>query len=356
MQKGKLNLYFDVNFPQPVVFLLEAPEEQDKWNRIFNTAYQLLKALPGRVNTVYFLGNRKAYNIALPDDFTRDSPGWYNENKGRVCLVNPIFDKLEKESLLIVVICSKLPVDIEDWNDSELLERTLFVTISDKPLGSSYNEIDSRCPTSSIVAALNNPVKEVYIKGNGFVPLCFELESKGKASVDYNENDGFVLKISAEEEKVQIHILAISTEFPKLYVKRNRGKEEIFEAKEENQWFSEPSWQEIDSLWQNIIDAGIKKESFTCPQCKKFHKFSTILCPEGDIILKNLPLGTCVLFKGKEWLPLSDLYAYPLKENKRVITKEGKLYDYENGIWKFKRDISPYEEVDNGMWGLFHTT
>ncbi len=346
----KRELCYEVNLSVPVVLLLEAA--QDSWTKIHYFVSELIRALPGRINKMYFIGNRNAYFIGIPQHFLQNSPAWFNENKDRVMLITPIFEQLEKEfsSCMIAIICSKPPIDAMDWQGNALLDRTIFANLGDdKIFGEDYEELHNP-DTSQIIDALNNPAEALYIESHDFMPLCFSADS---ANIEVLfDNNKFRLKLTPKSELITIHISALCKEVPKLKVKRKKG-EEVYMGKEENPWFSLPNWKKVSDELKPIVSAMKQKKEFTCPQCNKLHLYNTFTCPEGDIILKDLPLNTTILLKGDNYLIISDWFAYSLS-NTKVITKDSMLYDYKEDKWHFIKKIN-FEEIENNVFAIFHT-
>lgn len=350
MSESILDIYFDINISIPVSVILEAGE--NTWTVTQDIATKLIGSIPGRLHNLYFLGNPTCYSVSIPRDFQDKGPGWFAENKGRVTLVSPILERLQNEKFngMIVIICSTLPVDMDDWQGSEVSERILVVTTKETTLGCNYKEINSTSGTESITRLLDNPVKELFIKGTGFVPLCFEVKS-----VKVVIEDGiFRLMIPPLTDKCHIKALCLE-ELPLLYIKREKGEVQNIKPSKERPWFELSNWQEIPQGLKPIIHAGISKQDFECPQCKKAHPYDTFVCPLGGPILQGLPLSTCILFKKEKYLSITDsLFAYPLKNNQKIVTKEGELYEWKDKLWKSINKISPYEEVDDGVWAVFN--
>ena len=353
MLSGIMNLCFDVALSVPVVIMIEP--SKDVWGKAHGKIYELLEILFGRIKGINFLGSRTSYSVPIPREFKDSGPMWFDKNRDRVSLIGHILEELEKERFrgMIVVFCSALPVDVEDWHESDLLERILFVRTAGESFGYRYHEIGIEAPPTSIMNAIDNPVKRVFIKGKGFVPLLCEITPKGKVDLIYKDGE-FELVLPFLEGGFKCHLKCLCKESaPLLYVKREKGLCEPIEGKDEHPWFDEPKWEKIPERLRPVIEAGILKSEFICPQCKRAHRYDTFICPEGDIILKGMPLNTCILFRKWNYLMLSGFYAYPLKEGKRVITSEGKIYDWKGGVWEYMSEIRPYSEVDNDVWGLF---
>lgn len=338
-----LDLYFDINLSLPIVIVLFPAEDQNDWNAIYYEARDLIESLAGRINSLFFLGSNNRYPIRNPRDFSDNGPNWYNENRGRASLLRPVVEQIGSEfNGSIAIITSLLPIDIDDWRDTEYWGRMAFIRIGQRAFG-------------EVIEALDNPVEKIYIAGEGFVPLCFVTDQNSRSEVVWDEGN-FRLTISPSTQSFSYHIKALCPESPpSLYIKREKGPIQNIKAYQENQpWFQFPEWRNIDERIAPVIRAGILKREFTCSQCGSSHSYETFICPKGDVILKGMPLSTCILFKENQYLSLTDCFAYPLSNHNKVITKDGKLYELNGSKWNFIKEIAPYEEVDDGMWGLFH--
>lgn len=355
MSQRILDLKVNLNYTVPVIFVIEAVEEH--WQKIYELSNDIISSLLGRVNELYFLGNSRSYPIVLPQDFIEQSPAWFNENKNRVSLLNPVFEEIEKKKFkgMIVVFCSKEPCDLEDWLESEILERTLFVMLSDEdfPLKYNLNYVEGIKGATYILSKIENPPEQAWIEAKGFVPLCYEIKQGGKAEVKFQDGK-FLFSIIPEGERLEIHLKVISDDFPVLYLKRRKGQIESNEIKEELPWFKDPTWEEIPEDLKPIVEAGITKSSYKCNQCGEEHSYRVLICPEGGIVLRGIPMNSCVLFTKEKYFPLSEWYALPLRHNQRVITRDGDLYEWRNGNWVYLRKIDIYEKVDDEVWALFH--
>jgi len=341
MQKRILDFYFNVNLSLPVIIILEPSEEN--WNKIFNITLELTKSLPGRVEKIYFLGNKKEYKVFIPQDFEIYSAEWIRENLNRPLLIGKILENLstDNKKRIIIVINSKEIIDLRDWENSEISKWIVFFNIGEESF------IDLK--------RIENPIASVYIKNSDFVPLAFEIKPENiKSIIDYNDGK-FILKINGDSEQLEGHLKTIcSDELPKLIIQRTKGDPEEFLFQIESTWFSELQWKNIPDNLLTIINSGIDKKDFKCPNCNKIHNYKTLICPEGGTILTDFPLNTVILIKNNKYLSLSDWFAYPLKNNERIITIDGNLYDWTKGKWEKVKVIDLYEEVDNETWGLLH--
>lgn len=353
MPQRILDLCFDASFSVSVVLVLEQFEEV--WEKTYEIADKLVQSLPGRISGLYFLGNTKRYTITIPRDFKERIPGWFSENRSRVALIGPILGVLEKEGFrgVIAVIAARPPLDIGDWYNTDILSRTLFIRTSDNLFDTEMNKLESRLGIDGIKEAIENPLREISVEGKDFVPLCWDVKHSGKTEVIYRQGK-FKLNITPLEKKLELHLKAFASEPPSLYVKRVKGNTEIIEGKEEYPWFRELEWKKITREMKPVVEAGISKGEYTCYQCRDNHKYDVLLCPQGDLIMKGIPLNVCAVFTRDKYLTISEWYAYPFENNHKIITREGDLYEWKAEEWKFLHKVNLYDEVSNGVWGLFH--
>ena len=79
----------------------------------------------------------------------------------------------------IAVIGSTLPIDWEDWWDSEIMQRTIFISTAEDSTEAfpqtGLNVVQSHVGVNRMVAELENPVKNVVVKGKGFMPIQFDI-------------------------------------------------------------------------------------------------------------------------------------------------------------------------------------
>lgn len=357
MRNKVLNLYFNLSLSTPLALVLEPSEDNDTWKKIHSIADKLIQSLPGRIEGIYFLGNTKCYPVPAPGDFRNHSPEWFNKNKGRVSLIGPILERLEKKDFkgTLAVICTASPVDADDWIRTEVRKRILFVRTQTHPFNIGFNEVYGLPGTGPVVEALENHPEEITVKGPGFVPVRWEIDPKMEVSVVYQDGS-FRLKIIPDGERMELHIKAICGEIlPSLFIERVRGDAQSHvAAKEEQPWFKEPEWKAIPQDIMPVIKAGLEKGDYTCPQCGREHRYNTLLCPEGDLVLRGMPLDTFLVFKNGTFLTLSELYALPLRDKTKIIIREGDMYEWQGGEWVSIGRARPFDEVDDGVWGLFY--
>jgi hypothetical protein len=351
MQEG--SFYFSANLESPIALVLQPSSLIENWQKIFNLGRELINKFPGKINEIFFLGNRQPYQILIPSDYEAQVPGWYSRNKGRISLITPIIETLHKENFkgMMVVISFQEPIDFYDWEGTEVFKQIIRLN-PDEPI--DWEDVQER---------LDNPVKDCFIKSPGFVPLRFEFEDKGvvpereKVKV-LKEKGSFVLQLPTSIKSIQFHIESLFLKPPLLFIKRENETEEVIRGSEELPWFEKIQWQNVPENVAIVVKAGILKQGFKCPQCGEEHNYNVLKCPSGGIILRGIPTQTTVLFKEEngsfKYFPLIEHFAYPLMDKRKIVTNEGEIYEWDEERWCFIKKLSSYEEVEKNVWALFH--
>lgn len=350
-----MNFYCEVSFAVPAVLVVEPSE--DNWKDILRVSTEIIDALPGRVRRLYFLGRNERYPVRTQGDIRKGGPGWIKENAGRPLLINPVLEDLGGEDFngVILLLSSKLPIDLDDWEDTDIIERIIFIDMGSGEIYGKYNVVNLSDVSVQIPSLVKNDPLEVFVSGDGFAPVCYSIESCKSSSVLFEEGK-FVIKIEPSSENLKIHLAAICDDnsYPELNIKRQKSfKIEKIAFKPENPWFKE-KWNKIPDNLRSIIRSCISSEHFICPQCKRKHESDTLTCPEGGPILRGLPVGGCLIFSEDEYFFLMESSSYPLG-NSRLLTGNGKIYKLNDEcLWEYLKDLEPYERVDDGLWGLLY--
>ena len=350
-----MNLYCEVNLTTPLVLVLEPSPVL--WEDIMKVSAEIIDSFPGRVNRVYFPGQKEHEAIRTSGDLRRDGPRCLSRGRNRPLLINPVLEKLNEEKFtgIIILVSSRVPIDIEDWEGTDVPERLVFINMGDGDIEGPYRVIGRSNINLQISPLLNNEPTEVFVSGDGFVPLRYSVEPFRSSEIVFRDGD-FILNIEPSSEPLKIHLAAICKDkVPELNIRRQRGSlTERVGFKEERPWFDQ-KWNKIPDDLRDIIRSATEKRDFKCPSCGEKHAFDTMTCPSGDLILRGLPAGRCILFRGDEYISLADAHAYPLEDGK-IITSEGKIYRLkDDGGWEYLKDVEPYERVDDDLFGLFYS-
>jgi|GEM_PF-2028110 len=263
-----IDIYFDAGFSIDVILVLESLE--DSWKRIYKISSELVQSLPGRIMGLYFMGKADRYPISTYRDFNDKAPGWFKDNINRVSLINPIFEALERDGFdgAIVVICAGRIIDINDWDDTDILSRTLVARITDEYLF-SWNDIPG-----------NNGRLIEFLKQN------FGVDWVKTAKIE-KIDDGKAIEVSYEKNYIS---LKLNNEKTEAYLKIDNGATEKFMAKMENEKLN---------IYARITDEPFQHKSDNMKTVDIKSR------TESDLIKKNLEnpiVEVCI--KGKGFVPL----------------------------------------------------
>ncbi|MBE2899480.1 hypothetical protein DNK57_01360 [Methanothermobacter thermautotrophicus] len=346
-----MNLYCEVKFTTPVILVLEPSSAL--WADILRVATEIIDSFPGRVKRVYFLGQKEHEPVRTSGDLKRDGPRWLRRGIDRPILINPILEELKEEKFtgIIVIVSSRLPLDIEDWEGTDVPGRMIFVNMGDGEIEGPCRVIGRSNINLEIAPLMNIEPGEVFVSGDGFVPVNYSVEPCRSSETVFRDGE-FILNIEPSSERLKIHLAAICGDrFPELIIRRHNGTEKV-SFREEKPWFNQ-EWNRIPDDLREIIKSAAETGKFRCPCCGEKHDADTLICPSGDLILRGLPAGRCILFRGEEYISLTHVHAYPLEDGK-IITSEGKIYRLKDDGWEYLKDVEPYERVADDLFGLFY--
>ncbi len=350
------NVCFDVPLSSRIILGMEAPEGEDAWKAIRGFSQGLVESLPGRIHGLYFLGNIRAYPLRIPRDFSENASVWYRENRGRICLINPVLESVReiRATDMVVLVCLHHPVDLEDWTGSPLQNSIILVNTGDAHFDTPFQEVSHSMGAAGLLGELTNRVLDARVTGEGFMPLAFELESKGQVDVSVDES-GFSLRIMPGDERIVLHLRAMGSSAPLLTLKTERETRDETVGKTESSWFT-GRWQPLLKEEAVIVKDMIERGVYTCPQCGKEHSADCLCCPTGGPVLPRAPLNTGVFFQQDRFFALEPpWYALAFNNAQGVFTREGHVYRQGRGCWRHEGHIKRLTEVDHGLWILHHT-
>lgn len=350
----EFDLCFKQNLTDRVAVILDGSESS--WEAVRNATEKLINSLSVSLEGLWFAGNPKPYSIITPRDFSENIPGWFHNNRNRVTLINPILERLEQSGFtgMIALVTAGSPIDLDDWLDTGILERTVLVRIGSEPLTDYARELEASVAGHVLAAEFQNQVRGIRITGQGFAPLCWE--SKGNVRIEQEFEDGvFSLNVYPDTTQLELHLKALGTEQPKMTIKRDRGSAFEYLGVPESSWFRKPDWRDMTPDHLAVFASLRKNERFFCIQCDRLHEPDTFICPQGDLILKGIPADEVVLFSDKSYMTLSGWKGWPLCGATSLITVDGVQYRFIKGAWnKWGNQLCSAENVDDAMWAIYH--
>ena len=346
------DLYFNTITNSDITLIINAPENNELWRKIFKVTSKLIDLIPNRISTIYFAGTGQLCS-SEPNDFKVSASGWYKKNKGRVCLVNPILEAAEIGGW-IVFITASYPFDLSDWKGHPFQEKMFIINLSESEFNIGFKEFFGQYYLNNIdtiVDHFDDKLINVEIKGSGFAPLKYELVSKGKITTKYGFKE-FYINIEPLEEKVELHMKALGIKPPQLKINKSNSGEQIFDAEIENSpWFKSIIWRNIGDL-KNAVKAILNNRDYNCPYCHSMHEPDIMRCPSSRRQL--LEWKKAIIVQNDEWCFITDYHAHYIEQNRLLFTREGILYLFSNNQWDEYDKIILYKELDNGKWVIYN--
>lgn len=358
MQARHHCLRFDVELSDSLVVVLEPRTEM--WEKINECAQKLFDTLPELVDTVYFGGSSKQYPA---HDYRESASAWLNRHKNRPFLINPIFEQLEKAGHqgMVAVVCTQSPLDLADWLDTSLLERTIFIRLCEEQLSTYTNELDCKgISPVDLQKSFRQQILSVAIEAKGFMPLRCEVEVGGKMGMPRMETCGSDYRIILPEKpSMTIHLEAYSLETPRLKVSLDKSDDIFFEGVSEK-WFLDVA-QEKRPIPANLVKkfAALKEgKNLPCEACQEEHEPGIWYCPEKRTrILQDIPPKTVILCMGNDYLHLSNWLSFPLASEQKIISSDGTIRSLtKDGKWFQTGTIKNGTRFNDDCWGFYHNT
>ncbi|MFQ6071912.1 MAG: hypothetical protein ACE5KT_04320 [Methanosarcinales archaeon] len=340
-----------------IVIIVDASQSaQEYWEEILNITLPLLENLPADVERqLYFLSNAKKYNWSR---LSYESKVWQKENILRGSFITPIFEKiLEEDISKILVIGSGKIFDLEDWQESRLIDKLILINMGESSLqGEESFTQELRKPVpSDLLSILHSPIYEVEIKGEGFMPYFWDnagyklMLEEGKAILKGSELEDFSLSIAFFGERVKAKIV------------RTDGSEEISVEYSDIE-IMEQEWMPLTMVEEGkVFQDAINNKNINCPICKKEHKPQTLICTSGEgilgrcvypsledktgfVIFKELPEG--IVFKHHH------VKVIRVKEGLVAIATGTKadIYEYTKKKWIKKERIKQYYLLEDNEY------
>ena len=355
MRPKEIEIHFETVLEHKVMPVLDGA--RDSWEKVMQVCIDLMDSLPGRIETVSFLGSRKQYSISLATELERMALDLARIHGERPALLNPVAEAHQqaKEKSILVIISEKCPIDLDDWTGDNRDRAMVFVNPGSNRWYEGSCEIMGPDPVPDIVESVSNPPVSVLVKGPGFFPLRVDLEH-GEPCLEQKGNSMYLRVDGLEpDRRFSLRVKGLSISAPELEIERKDGTKEIVKGKHVPSWFQKEVWAPLAGDAAVIVEAGIKRTDFTCPSCGERHGYSDIFCPRSSKnLLSGIPLKSTILFREGTFLALDrNTPGYPLDNGETVITNNGRIYDWNGYEWIFSREVEPYEEVEHGIHALY---
>lgn len=348
---------FDVGLSDTLVVILEPNDET--WEKVDNCTRTLLGCLAEMADALYFGGSPKKYNAL---NYEQSSSVWYNHHKGRPFLINPIFEKLREEGHegMLAIVCIQPPLDIEDWHDSSLLERTVFLNLGEQGISSCAAEIEAGGGLflEQLRTAFRRQVRSLVLAGPGFMPLRCQIDERQHGPVPTLEKSGGACRLVLPvESSMTVHLDCFALEPPLLQVLLESG-EVLFIKSIEEQWFLENKgdWKPVPFALVPKFAALKAGRNIPCDACEEEHEPGTWYCPENRRpLFPRIPSRTVILCTGNHYMDLSEWLSYPIEAGSKVVSHDGAVCTLSRtGEWQQEDRVTYFKRFNDDVWGFYH--
>lgn len=322
----------------------------------------VLRQLPAAAGrSVHFLGSPATYNAA---GFLKDGTRWMRDNAGRLSVISPVWAQYKGDEHSTFVVVGSGPIyDLADWEGSELLARTYFVSVGDS-MSDSVTAVDevTSPSVSDLLSLILDPITEVSISGRGFLPTWWD-------------NDGYSLRVSDGATlvsspdlsvfSIEIAYLVADSENAVAQITRRSGRittERLELSMPPPAPVADALPADEAELWRLIV----RGQAVACPVCGEVHVVRNVRCRADLGSVKTHVLSTLASVKdrfvllsqrGREVLVTVMPRAVLLLPGNRALVREkyGTAvveFDSYRG-WRRVTDASNYHEVETGTHALY---
>lgn len=264
-----------------VAFVLDASESaRPHWESIRSLTLELLDVLPmTRQARVFFLGNPEPFAAAK---FARQGRRWYQANSRRASIISPVLERLEKEvETTVVVLGAGKIFDWEDWQNTPLLQRTVFVRWGEASLTGGLSE-EWEPSLEQLRMRLDNPVMRVELPGQRWMPFFWDNDAYqwdgeklvAERAKQFAVRVGYL--VGPKEQADNLPCQAVAT-------LADGGKRPItLEPCHPPKTGSD--WKVLAKAEAEVFRQCVREGKYRCPICGRGHPASQLRCEEEGLL------------------------------------------------------------------------
>lgn len=349
IQDNKLKL----NIRRKIAVVLDGSDSAKKhWGKILDCVKEFLRNLHGDVEReIYFLGNSFRYE----GDVDIYANKWRDDNKNRGSFITPVLENIDRNIELIVVIGSGRIFDLQDFTDTDFADKLIFVCVNNSSL--KGDERIGKEILSSEINEVYDPIKEVIIKGECFMPYFWD-----NLGYRFELSDEGGLLRGSELEDFSVSICAFGNGI-NAYCKTQTGREVKFDLDEGED--VKEKWQTLSREDKELFEQIIENKKYKCPLCKKEHDYRRVKCRVNrydisDTCIYESLRGTnkgFVIFNKQESNILyrtHSLNVLKLENNEvAVAIDEMRKYIFNGKKWVKGEKLENYHKIGEEKWIIY---
>lgn len=217
---------------------------------------------------IFFLGNPQPFDAAA---FVANADQWFRANVGRGSVISPIFDVLETETdIAVVVVGNGLIFDLPDWHGHPLAERAVWCRYGPSSLTSgTYSE--ASYSVEQMAEKLHNPAVRIEVRGPSAMPVYWDDHSfryEGGALVGEKTSGALTFgTLAPEPDTVTAHAVLSNG------IRRNL---ELIATEP----LRLPDWRNLTSKEDTLLRQCLRQGKYCCPHCSQDHPSGQWKCPD----------------------------------------------------------------------------
>lgn len=341
--------------PRPVLVLDTSESAKAFWPVMRSLTEGVLEIMPADTwPRIYFLGNPAPHDAA---DFAANAERWFDANRDRGSLLSPVFETLETETdIAVVVVGNGVIFDLPDWQGHPLAERAIWCRYGPAELtGGAYKE--ESYTVEQMAEKLHNPALRIEIAGPGVMPFYWD-------DAGFRWENG---KLVGEKTSgtLTFGLLAPESELAQACVVLSNGVKRILPLTPADP-IRLPEFRNLPGKEDNLLRQCLRQGKFRCPNCNHDHPAGQWRCPESATppvfrMLEEMGKNGFVLVNTEPWqgqarphpcraLRLqNDVIAVRLPDGGAALVH----YDSRSNSWKTSNEkFSPMHPVMNKIYAL----
>lgn len=353
-------------FQQAAIILDASGSAEGHRRGIIDLAQQVLMALPGRMQVrLHFLGNPSPYRAS---DFASNAPGWFAQNARRTSLINPVFESLPQDgSMSIIVIGSGRIYDLEDWENTVLLQNTILVSLEESLQGGACLAEEMVSPSAQeVVRRVYDPTVRVEITGLGFMPAQWD-----NPAYALHMDEG-ICRLTAERSEnygLDIRCRIPTNCCPEVTVIHGSGRRTSVALQPAKTVCSDTGRSgHLTPMEMDILGAAVNRQSFVCPCCGQETAWDQVRCNNSGVIigeaiypsLRDIPANAFVIFRmhsaGVEFsVRACDVLSLAGDEAAVREARSTYIYRYDEASGRWERTSRPfgqYQQLGEGVHAI----
>jgi len=341
--------------PRPVLVLDTSESAKAFWPVLRSLTEGVLEIMPAESwPRIFFLGNPQIHDAS---EFLANADRWFQANAGRGSFISPVFEALQAETdIAIVIVGNGMIFDLPDWHGHNLAEHAIWCRYGPAEMtAGKYSE--ESYTVEQMVEKLSNPALRIEISGPGAMPFYWDDSAfrweQGKLVGAKTTGSLTLGLLSPEPDAAKAHV-----------VLSNGIRRELPLANAEP--LRLPDWKNLPGKEDNLLRQCLRQGKYRCPHCNQDHAAGQWRCMDGSAppvfpVMEEMGKQGFCLVNSEPWqgqgrahpcgaLKLADdLVAVRQSDGAAALVR----FDPRNNTWRVTNDkFGPMQPVVNKIHAM----